>query len=294
LKNSNINKAGGKMQAEGLLLSGMKEDYRILGRFFTISVSCHFVFFLLLVLTSGSDSYRRLKPGVITVDLVSLPGPSGTAAVKSIESSPPERKRAVEKKITVPDRFPQKSSKKTPTVTEKKEETAPKKVKQSLKKKTFKPAKVVDNAIAQMKKKVEQKSSRQIQETMERLADQVKKGGGMGRGATGTGYAAGAGVQSTELLSIYAAEIYSSISKNWSFNEEFAGGRKDLVALLGIRIMSDGEIRDVWFDRRSGNSYFDDQAQKAILKTGYLPPFPEGFKKPFLEVGLRFTPSGLK
>jgi colicin import membrane protein len=129
---------------------------------------------------------------------------------------------------------------------------------------------------------------------MERLAKQVKKGGGMGKGTAGTGYAAGGGMQSSELLAVYAAEIYSSISKNWSFNEKFAGGRKDLVALLGIRIMSDGVIRDVWFDRRSGNSYFDDQAQKAVLKTGHLPPFPEGFKKPFLEIGLRFTPSGLK
>jgi len=281
------------MQVEELLQSGKKEDYRIIGRFFTISVTCHIVFFLLLVLTSGSDSYQRLRPGVINVNLVSLSEPSGKAAVKSLKTSAPKRKKKVEKKVTVPDRFPQKSSKKVSTITKKKE-IRKKKVKQSLKKKTFKPAKVVDNAIAQMKKKVEQKSSMQLQKTMERLAKQVKKGGGMGKGTAGTGYAAGAGMQSSELLAVYAAEIYSNISKNWSFNEKFADGRKNLVALLGIRIMSDGKIRDVWFDRRSGNSYFDDQAQKAVLKTGSLPPFPEGFRKPFLEIGLRFTPSGLK
>ncbi|MBW1899624.1 MAG: hypothetical protein JRI61_11270, partial [Deltaproteobacteria bacterium] len=164
------------MQVEGLLLNEKKEDYRILGRFFTISVVCHIVFFLLLVLTSGSDSYRRLRPGVINVDLVSLSEPSGKAAFESLETSAPKRKRKVEKKVTVPDRFPQKSSKKVSTVTKKKKEIRRKKVKRSLKKKTFKPAKVVDNAIAQMKKKVEQKSSRQLQKTMERLAKQVKKG----------------------------------------------------------------------------------------------------------------------
>jgi len=273
------------MQAEGLLLNGMKEDYRILGRFLAVSVSCHVVFFLLLVLTSGSDSYRRLNPGVITVDLVSLPGPSGKAAAKSFASPEPEKPRTVEKKVTIPEHFP------PPAVTEKKKAITEKKVKESLKKKTFKPAKVVDNAIAQMKKKVEQEGSRQIQDAIERLARQVKNGGGMERESAGTGYSGG--VQSYDQLSIYAAEIYSSISKNWSFNEEFAGGRKDLVALLGIKIMADGEIQDVWFDRRSGNSYFDEQAQKAVLKTGYLPPFPEGLRKPFLEVGLRFTPSGL-
>ncbi|MFO7560525.1 MAG: TonB family protein [Desulfobacterales bacterium] len=282
------------MQVEGLLLGGKKEDYRILGRFLTISVTCHIVFFLLLVLTSGTASYKRLSPGVINVNLVSLPKPAGNAASEGIETPVPEIKRKVEKKVTVPDRFPQKTSKKVSTVTKTKKAISTKKVKQSLKKKTFKPKKVVDNAIAQMKKKVEQTSSQQLQKTMERLADQVKKGEGMGKGSAGTGYAAGVGMQSSELLAIYAAEIYSNISKNWAFNEKFADGRKDLVALLGIRIMSDGEIRDVWFDRRSGNRYFDDQAQKAVLKTRYLPPFPEGFKKPFLEIGLRFTPSGLK
>lgn len=282
------------MQVEGLLLGGKKEDYRILGRFFTISVACHIVFFLLLVLTSGTASYKRLSPGMIHVNLVSLSEPAGKAAFEGLETPVPETKGKVEKKVTVPERFPQQSSKKVSTVIKTKKEISEKKVKQSLKKKTFKPTKVVDNAIAQIKKKVEQTSSQQLQNTMERLAVQVKKGGGMGKGTAGTGYATGVGMQSSELLAVYAAEIYSNISKNWAFNEKFADGRKDLVALLGIRIMSDGEIKDVWFDRRSGNSYFDDQAQKAVLKTRYLPPIPEGFRKPFLEIGLRFTPSGLK
>ena len=139
------------MQVEGLLLGGKKEDYRILGRFFTISVTCHIVFFLLLVLTSGMGSYQMLRPGVINVNLVSLSEPSGKAAIESLETPALEKKRTVEKKVTVPDHFPQK---KVSTVTEKKKEISEIKVKQSLKKKTFKPAKVVDNAIAEMKKKV--------------------------------------------------------------------------------------------------------------------------------------------
>ena len=81
---------------------------------------------------------------------------------------------------------------------------------------------------------------------------------------------------------------------DWSLSEQLTEGRKDLVALLGIKIMPDGEIRDIWFDRRSGNPYLDESARKALLKSNPLPPLPPGFKGPFLEQGLRFTPSGLQ
>jgi colicin import membrane protein len=131
---------------------------------------------------------------------------------------------------------------------------------------------------------------------MERLAEQVKKEaeGNGGPGSYGAGNFSGSGAQQSDLLTIYAAEIYSYISKNWSFNEQLADGNLNLVALLGIKIMADGEIQKVWFDKKSGNDYFDEQALKAVLKTRYLPPLPEGFRKPFLEIGLRFTPSGIQ
>ncbi|RJP83367.1 MAG: hypothetical protein C4522_01150 [Desulfobacteraceae bacterium] len=284
------------MNADGLLLNGGGEDYRNFFRFFAISAACHILFFLVLVFARVDDPVRRIRPGVINVDLVSMPAPSagGSPAVTTTVAPAVREKQKNKENIQSKPKV-KKSIPKVPVISNK---TTPiEKKKKSLKKETFQPTKVVDSAIAEMEKKVEQAESQSYQKTMERLAEQVKNrtgGQGSGEGSGGAQGFSGTGVQTSEILSVYAAEIYSYISKNWSFNEQLADGNGNLVALLGIKIMSDGEIRDVWFDRKSGNTYFDEQARKAVLKTGYLPPLPKGFNKPFLEIGLRFTPSGIQ
>jgi colicin import membrane protein len=58
--------------------------------------------------------------------------------------------------------------------------------------------------------------------------------------------------------------------------------------------MPDGEVRDVWFEKKSGNAYFDDSAFKAVKKANPLPQLPKGYLRPFYNLGLIFTPSGLK
>jgi len=95
-------------------------------------------------------------------------------------------------------------------------------------------------------------------------------------------------------MDIYKAEIPYHIQNNWVFSERLAGGQTDLVAWLVIEIRPDGSIRDIWFEKRSGNRYFDEQAHKAVMKSDPLPPLPRGFTRPYFNVGLRFTPSGLK
>ncbi len=97
-----------------------------------------------------------------------------------------------------------------------------------------------------------------------------------------------------ELLDIYRIEVAYRIQKNWAFSEQLAGGRTDLVAELAFTIMPDGEIRDIWFDKRSGNSYLDESAHKAILKSNPVRPHPKGIVRPVVTVGLRFTPKGVK
>jgi colicin import membrane protein len=72
------------------------------------------------------------------------------------------------------------------------------------------------------------------------------------------------------------------------------GGRTDLEAVLVIKIMPNGEIQDIWFEKKSGNSYFDDSVYKAVKKSNPLPPLPKDYQRPFYNVGLVFTPSGLR
>jgi colicin import membrane protein len=67
-----------------------------------------------------------------------------------------------------------------------------------------------------------------------------------------------------------------------------------LEAVLAIKILRNGEIEDIWFDKKSGNVYLDDSAYKALVKSNPLPPLPNDYMRPYYKIGLRFGPKGLK
>ena len=123
----------------------------------------------------------------------------------------------------------------------------------------------------------------QLKKEVEGEAGVVASGGGAAKGQISQ--------RSLELLDIYHAEIWDQIQRNWAYAQEMAGSQTNLEAVIIVKIMRDGEIRDIWFEKRSGNSYFDDSVYKAVKKSNPLPPLPEGFLKPFYEVGFRFNPS---
>jgi colicin import membrane protein len=58
-----------------------------------------------------------------------------------------------------------------------------------------------------------------------------------------------------------------------------------------IKILKSGQIRDIWFETRSGNRFLDESALKAVKKSNPLSPLPRGYNT--YDVGLIFTPSGL-
>lgn len=108
--------------------------------------------------------------------------------------------------------------------------------------------------------------------------------GSVGRGPAGGG-APGA------ISDIYRAQLTYQVERNWAFPEHLADVRGDLVTVLVVNIMPSGHIKDVWFKDRSGNSYLDDSAYRAVMKSNPLPPLPQGYNA--YTVALVFTPSGL-
>jgi colicin import membrane protein len=263
---------------------------------FAVSLLCHLLFFVILVFAPGYATDRNPSLSVINVSLVTLPSQSNAPLPAEFKTQ-----TAVEKK----DQTATISSKTIPKTEHKSPESISlkpkkKKVKRSLKKKTFKTDRVVKSAISRIKKEVEESRPDQVNKAIARLKDQVEKTGppnlskpqdtkGTGPpGETGTG-----SKKDLKLMDIYQVEIAFRIQKNWSFNKQLAGGRTDLEAWAAIKVMPNGEIKDTWFDKRSGNSYFDEQAKKAILKSNPLPPLPKGYFRPYFEAGFHFTPSGI-
>ena len=97
-----------------------------------------------------------------------------------------------------------------------------------------------------------------------------------------------------ESILIYQAEIQYQIQKNWAFSQQLAGDNIQMEAVLAIKVLRNGEIEDIWFDKKSGNAYLDESAYKALVKSNPLPPLPNDFMNPYYKIGFRFGPKGLK
>ena len=304
---------------------------------FAVSAVGHLFFFLIIILTpSQLLSARPYMPSVINVSMVSLPpqdigrGAGGPAVVKLETAEPkPEEVKVKEPKpaeVTVPAPQKQPDVKVKPPepapihiASAKKQQPAPdtislspkkKKVKKSLKKKTFRSSQVIKRAIKKIEKQSLHSRSQTVSDAIERLRKEVKaseisqppeQASESGTGLGGTEQSSGipgrfgvGGRKVLEKIDLYKLEIAYKIEKKWAFSEQLSGGRTDLEAILVIKIMSNGEIREIWFEKKSGNNYFDDSAYKAIKKSNPLPPLPKGYVRPFYNVGLVFTPSGLR
>ena len=263
---------------------------------FAVSLFCHLLFFVILIFAPGYATDRNPSLSVINVSLVTLPSQSNVPLPAEVK--PQTEVEKIDQKATIPSKTIPKTDQKSPESISLKPKT--KKVKESLKKKTFEADKVVKSAINRIEKNVEESRPDQVEKAIARLKDQVEKAGPPNLSKpqdtkqTGTPGGTGAGSKKDlELMDIYMIEIQYRIQKNWSFNEQLAGGQTNLEAWPAIKIMPNGEIKDIWFDKRSGNSYFDEQAKKAILKSNPLPPLPKGYWRPYFDVGFHFTTTGL-
>lgn len=135
----------------------------------------------------------------------------------------------------------------------------------------------------------------QMAQTMERLARAVEaqdreppaRNNGQAPGS-GTGGGGKAGTP----LDLYKMVLQSAIQQNWVFNELLAGMDQNLEVRILIKILKNGEIRDIIYDTRSGNRYLDQSARRAIERASPLPSLPKGMAS--YDVVVIFTPKGLR
>lgn len=269
----------------------MGNEHRSLSTALALSMICHLVLFAAMVYVPGYDRDRSYFPSVINVSIVTLPSPQTASSEVNVKAG--EKRTSIARSRSVSERNITASK----TVS-----AAPSKYKRkrSLKKETFKPSTVVKHAISRIEKQVEQSRAEPLVKAIDNFRKTVgdtEKNVGDVTDRAASVHSDGSGLQgqrALELMDIYKAEIPYHIQNNWVFSEQLAGGRTDLVAWLIIEIRPDGTLRDIWFEKRSGNRYFDEQAYKAVKKSDPLPPLPKGYSRPYFNVGLRFTPSGLK
>ncbi len=271
---------------------------------FGVSFLMHLVMIGALIFMPAIVSGPRLRSGVVNVSLVSLPAAAPAAAGPAAAPPAPEpvvKKPAEKPVVKVPEPTPVPAIKQPPEAVS----LAPKKAKpkKSLKKKTLDRSKIIDSAIERIEKKVERSETDSVAAAIEELKRKVAasesrggtRPGGVSAGAVGPAGGSGTGGRRVqESILIYQAEIQYRIQKNWAFSQQLAGENTDLEAILGIKVLRNGEIEEIWFDKKSGNAYLDDSAYRALVKSNPLPPLPNDYMGPFYRVGLRFGPKGLK
>ncbi|MBA3037190.1 MAG: cell envelope integrity protein TolA [Desulfobacterium sp.] len=289
---------------------------------FGVSLACHAVLIGILFFLPG---YNRPAvnpfPSSINVSLVSLPaGRPGPPAGRpdAIKSSAVAEKKAV-KKASIKVEKPKEISK--PAVkAEKVQKKPPEKVTkavslnpETLPKKKADSAELIKNAVKDMEKKVGESRPASVSDAISKIRNQIESGSKTGKfdktdqakgyGSQGTGIKGaapglpgGSGGNNLPIgaLDIYNAEISYIIQQNWAYSEQIGGRGSDSVVALVIKIMRTGEISDIRFESRSQNRHLDESAYRAIQKSNPLPILPEGYGRPYYEVGLRFGTSGLK
>jgi colicin import membrane protein len=266
---------------------------------FAVSLGAHAILIALFIWSPQWRSEPSYLPSIIDVQMVDLQD-VGTAPeskeVEEMQKAPvrPEPKKAAPAEVSVA-----KPSRAKPEVS-----VAPKrkKTKKALKYKTFKSEEVKQKALERIKRKVESATPKPLQDRFKELREKVAKEGKpapSGKTAEAGTKPGKAGIftqgsrKESEVIDIYQAEIAYAVNRNWAYANQLGSGEKLLVSIV-FTVLPDGRIEDIFYMDRSGNPYLDESAHKAIVKTSPVKPFPPGLGRKSIQIGLNFTPEGVR
>ncbi len=292
----------------------IEDNSRTMAVYFGISLFFHLILIGYLVFSHEWIPRRHLSPGSIKVSLVSLPGPPAAAtgpaeapAAEVVAIPKPEVKPVAKAPVieTPPPEPPPVIPKVPKTVSLAPKSEGPK-VKKSLKKQSLNREKMIESAVSKVQEKVENTRADALDKALENLKKKVAQteagAGSNNRAARGANGAGAAGVQgggiggkrALEIIDIYKIEVAFQVERHWAFSEQLVGNDRALQASLVFKVMPTGDITDIRFTERSGNSYLDESAYRAIVKASPVAPHPEGVDVPSVTVALRFTPQGMR
>ncbi len=278
-------------------------------RYFLLSAVLHLVLIAALIWVPASFSTPRLPPGAISVNLVSMPGPAPAAGGGGGEAAQPvEAPRPVVEKPAVAAIQPAPAP--APEAPKPQVSLAPPKVreKKSLKEETKDPQKMIEKAVDRIQKTTKEPDTSSVTAAIDRIRKKLgdadppapprpgpsgPAGTESGPGAGGGG-GGGGGPGQIEPVDIYRAEVAFQVEKNWAFSSQLAGTSKQLEVRLVFKVLPSGEITDVRYTERSNNTYLDESAYRAIVKSSPVRPHPPTVRMPYILVAIRFTPEGMR
>jgi len=91
-------------------------------------------------------------------------------------------------------------------------------------------------------------------------------------------------------MNTYYTLIWSRIKGKWALPQGILP-EANIEAIIQMRILKNGAVVDLSFEKHSGNRYFDESVMKAIKRASPFPPIPQWIIDNSIEVGIRFHSS---
>jgi TonB family protein len=130
-----------------------------------------------------------------------------------------------------------------------------------------------------------------VENLRKRLGERTATDNAKGESSPAANSAASA--EANDRLADYYTVIWSRIKSQWNL----PGGinpKDNVEAIVQVRIMQNGAITGISFEKRSGLAYFDNSVLRALKKASPLPPLPPWYRENGLDLGIRFLSSDLR
>lgn len=276
-----------------------------------LSIILHaaFISFGALAFKSAKKTFLSPVYTVTLVDPSSLrAGPSGGTRERAEAAKTPAKPSVQEKEAQAPRPAVKTASKaltagkeKEPAVSEaikkitekvkRKEETESLQARiEEIRRKEASGSKEMRSRLEGIRKEIGRKSETGEKAGAEMLGTYVPQtagGGGGGGGAGGRGGGGYTGELSAKQL-LYLSQIRDMVQDKWAFPQE--PGNHGISVIVSIRIGRNGKLLDLWLEKSSGSSAFDESLMNAVKKAAPFPPLPVDFRGDYLDTGLRFCP----
>ncbi len=122
--------------------------------------------------------------------------------------------------------------------------------------------------------------------TVDRAIENIRKKVNTGTNQPGPAGQTG-NTESNAKMNVYYSLIWSRIKGKWTLPQDILP-RENIEAIIQAKILRNGAVVDLSFEKRSGNRYFDESAMKAIKKASPFPPLPDSIRDSNIAIGIRF------
>ncbi len=136
------------------------------------------------------------------------------------------------------------------------------------------------------------KADEEVRRAREELASLLRVQNTTKPASTSRSKSSGSGKLKSIVLKQYLSEVDSKLRRYWVL-PEMRKWHSGLEAVVVIVIKRDGSVKNIIFERKSSDPFYDQFVMKTIQSAIPMPRFPAVLKQDSLEVGIRFRPGEL-